>query len=94
MIAGDPVAAMGGFTGRETVLTNAYLSQLVKTGQARYFLLGGNIGVGPGGGNNAAVSTITSACTVVSSSTWSGSSSSSAALYDCAGRADAIANAG
>jgi 4-amino-4-deoxy-L-arabinose transferase-like glycosyltransferase len=85
VIRGESVAAMGGFTGRETVLTPAYLSSLIRSGEARYFLLGS--GGGPGGGsNNAAVSTITSTCTAVTS--FSGS------LYDCAGKADAIANAG
>jgi len=84
VIRGESVAAMGGFTGRETVLTPAYLSSLVRSGEARYFLLGG--GGGPGGGsNNAAVSTITSTCTAVTS--FSGS------LYDCAGKAAAIADA-
>ena len=86
VIRGVSVAAMGGFTGRETVLTPAYLSALVRSGEARYFLLGGN-GGGPGGGsNNAAVSTITSTCTAVTG--FNGS------LYDCAGKADAIADAG
>ena len=84
VIRGESVAAMGGFTGRETVLTPAYLSSLIRSGEARYFLLGG--GGGPGGGsNNAAVSTITSTCTAVTS--FSGS------LYDCAGKAAAIADA-
>ena len=91
VIAGKPVAAMGGFTGRETVLTNAYLSSLVRSGEARYFLLGGSSGFGPGGSSNAAASTIESICTAVPSSTWSGSSG--ATLYDCAGKADAIASA-
>jgi glycosyltransferase involved in cell wall biosynthesis len=81
----EPVAAMGGFTGGETVLTNAYLARLVRSGQARYFLLGGRGGFGPGGGSNAAASTIESACRQVSTS-------SGGTLYDCAGRADAIAS--
>ena len=94
VIAGKPVAAMGGFTGRETVLTKAYLSSLVRSGEARYFLLGGSSGFGPGGSSNAAASTIESICTAVPSSTWSGGSGSSGAtLYDCAGKADAIASA-
>ena len=40
VIQGESVAAMGGFTGRETVLTPAYLSRLVRDGDARYFLVG------------------------------------------------------
>ncbi len=88
VIRGESVAAMGGFTGRETVLTSSYLSSLVRSGEARYFLLGGG-GFGGFAGNNQAVSTITSVCTQV---TLSGSSSGS--LYDCAGKAAAIAAAG
>src|SRR5207253_6153259 len=76
VIKGESVAAMGGFTGRETVLTNSYLSRLVRSGKARYFLLGGNGGfAGPGGTSNAAASTIESTCRQVSSSAWSSSSS-------------------
>jgi hypothetical protein len=84
VIAGKPVSSLGGFTGRETVLTNAYLSSLLEKGEARYFLLGGQGGIGPGGSANAAVSTIESVCTEVPSSTWGGSGSA-ATLYDCAG---------
>ena len=80
VIAGDAVAAMGGFTGRETVLTPAFLSSLVRNGAARYFLLDGT-------SNNAAVGTVESACTRVSAFT-------SGSLYDCAGKADAIAASG
>ena len=94
VVKGESVAAMGGFTGRETVLTNSYLARLVRSGQARYFLLGGNGGFGPGGSSNAAASTIESACRQVSSSAWSSSGTSSATLYDCAGRAEKIADAG
>jgi 4-amino-4-deoxy-L-arabinose transferase-like glycosyltransferase len=90
VIAGEPVASMGGFTGRETVLTNAYLASLIRNGEARYFLLssGGGFGGGGGfgrGGNNAAVSTVESQCTAVSAVS---------GLYDCAGKADAIESAG
>jgi 4-amino-4-deoxy-L-arabinose transferase-like glycosyltransferase len=92
VIRGEPVAAMGGFTGRETVLTNDYLARLIRTGEARYFLLGGGGGfAGPGGSSNAAVSTITSTCTAVSG--WS-STTTQSTLYDCADRADAIEAAG
>jgi 4-amino-4-deoxy-L-arabinose transferase-like glycosyltransferase len=92
VIKGESVAAMGGFTGRETVLTSSYLSSLVRSGQARHFLLGsGGAGFGPFGGNNQAVSTITSVCKKVSDGAGSTSTSS---LYDCAGKAAAIAAQG
>ena len=93
VVKGEPVAAMGGFTGRETVLTSAYLSALVRSGEARYFLLGGSNGFGQVA-NNAAVSTITAVCRAVSSSAWAaGSGTASSTLYDCAGKAGAIADA-
>jgi 4-amino-4-deoxy-L-arabinose transferase-like glycosyltransferase len=89
VIKGESVAAMGGFTGRETVLTSSYLASLVRSGQARYFLLGsGGAGLGPFGGNNQAVSTITSVCTKVS---YGAGTTSTSSLYDCAGKAAAIA---
>jgi 4-amino-4-deoxy-L-arabinose transferase-like glycosyltransferase len=93
VIKGESVAAMGGFTGRETVLTGSFLSSLVRSGEARYFLLdAGGRGFGPFGGSNQAVSSITSVCTQVS---YAGSSTTSTStLYDCAGKAAAIAAAG
>ena len=95
-----PGLAFGGFTGRETVLTSAYLARLISRHEARYFLLGGQSGAGgPGGTANAAVSTITSICKAVSYSavshaSTSASSGASATLYDCAGKAEAIASSG
>jgi 4-amino-4-deoxy-L-arabinose transferase-like glycosyltransferase len=80
VVDGDPVAAMGGFTGRETVLTPSFLSSLVRGGEARYFLVDDS-------NDNAAVSTVTSICTRVTGF-------SSGSLYDCAGKADAIAASG
>lgn len=87
VIAGESVSSMGGFTGRETVLTPAYLSSLVAGGEARYFLLGTGGGMGPGGGlgrGNAAISTVESTCTQVAAVS---------GLYDCAGKAAALASA-
>jgi hypothetical protein len=84
VIRGDAVASMGGFTGRETVLTPSYLARLVRRGEARYFLLGGGFGFQRFG--NSGSSTISSICTRVRGFT-------SGELYDCAGRAAAIADA-
>ena len=85
VIDGESVGAMGGFTGRETVLTPSYLALLVRSGEARYFLLGGTGGFGSLGSNDA-VSLVTSTCSPVSSRNGQGST-----LYDCAGKAAAIA---
>ena len=86
MIKGESVAAMGGFTGRETVLTPAYLASLVRSGEARYFLLDSTGGLG------------FRRRTTPPSRSSSGlrrhvSSASSGTLYDCAGKAAAIAAA-
>jgi len=95
VIDGEPVAAMGGFTGRETVLTPSYLSSLVRSGDARYFLLSVAGGFGGGDANNTAIRTITSVCKAVPSSSWNTTGSiSGGTLYDCAGKADAIAASG
>lgn len=91
VIAGKPVAAMGGFTGRETVLTNDYLASLIRSHAARYFLLGSGDLDRPGRAANPAVDTITRLCKRVPSKAWSAGKSSSSTLYDCAGKADEIA---
>ena len=96
VVAAEPVAAMGGFTGRETVLTSSYLARLVRSGEARYFLLGAGFSFGPFSTANAASSMIESICRRVPRSSWgSGSTATftSQNLYDCAGKADAIAKA-
>jgi hypothetical protein len=86
------VASMGGFTDRETVLTNDFLASLVRAGKARYFLLGGARG-GPGGTSNAAVDTISSTCRRVAALQTSTSGVGGGTLYDCRGKADAISAA-
>ena len=88
VIKGESVAAMGGFTGRETVLTPSYLASLVRKGEARYFLLDGTGGMGFRQSNDA-VSLVTSVCTKRSF----GDTSTGGTLYDCAGKAAAIAAA-
>jgi len=89
VIEGEPVSSLGGFTGRETVLTHSFLASLIRKGEARYFLLGGQGGIGPGGGANEGASTVESVCKAVTG--WGGSGGA-ATLYDCAGKASAIAS--
>ncbi len=93
MIDGLPVSSLGGFTGRETVLEPGYLASLLRSHEARYFLLGGQLRGGPGGTFNRASQTIAGYCTTVPASAWGGGASG-ATLYDCAGKADAIAASG
>jgi 4-amino-4-deoxy-L-arabinose transferase-like glycosyltransferase len=85
VIRGESVASMGGFTGRETVLTNSYLARLVRRGEARYFLIGGAFGLSRFG--NQGATTVESICTRVTGFT-------GGSLYDCAGKAAPIARAG
>ncbi len=48
---GDPVLAMGGFTGSDPAMTVERLQALVSEGKLRYVLVGGGgVGGGPGGG--------------------------------------------
>ena len=72
---GEPVMAMGGFTGSDPILTADSVAQLVKDGTVRYFLLGGG---GPGGGSGGATATqwVTSSCTAVPSSAYQSSTTS------------------
>ena len=92
IIAGDSVMAIGGFSGSDDTMTNTTLAQLVRSNQLRFVISGGGFG-GPGGfgGGGGITSTVTAACAAVPASNWGGTGTSS--LYDCAGKADAIAAA-
>ncbi|MFI5226828.1 MAG: hypothetical protein ACHQ3P_09145, partial [Candidatus Limnocylindrales bacterium] len=51
LATGDPVLAMGGFTGSDPAMTVERLQALVSEGKLRYVLVGsGGAGGGPGGG--------------------------------------------
>jgi 4-amino-4-deoxy-L-arabinose transferase-like glycosyltransferase len=76
IIDGETVAGMGGFSGRESVLSPSFLASIVADGEARWFLLDGSQ-------SNAGESAVASSCTLVSTS-----------LYDCKGKAAALAASG
>ena len=89
---GEPVMAMGGFSGTDPILTADRVAQLVKDGAVRYFLLGGGGPGGGSGGNATATQWVTSTCTAVSSSAYQSSTASTGrtggfggaqTLYDC-----------
>jgi len=82
VVAGERVAAMGGFTGRETVIAPSRLAAIVRSGEARWFLLGTTRSFI--GQVNPSIALIESACAPAGTS-------GGATLYDCAGAADAIA---
>ena len=84
MVAGERVAAMGGFTGRETVIAPSRLAEIVRSGEARWFLLGGARSFT--GQVNSSIALVESACAPAGTY-------GAATLYDCAGAADAIAAA-
>jgi hypothetical protein len=102
------VAGIGGFSGRESNVSVSWLAGQVGSGRIRW-VLGGQSGAGfgrglPGDtrtGSKTAMAAVAKACRRVSFSTGTsaasgGASGSSAAatLYDCHGRAGALASAG
>jgi 4-amino-4-deoxy-L-arabinose transferase-like glycosyltransferase len=80
LATGKPVLAMGGFSGGDPAMTVAKLQALVRSGQLRYVLVGGN--GGPGGGSQTVTTWVTQHGTLVSSS-----ESGTSGLYDLSGAA-------
>jgi hypothetical protein len=99
------VAGIGGFSGRESSVTTAWLAQEVKAGHIRW-VLGEGTGVAgafagrlPGDtrtGSRSALSVVEKVCrkVTVGSSSSNSSSGSTSVLYDCQGRAAQLASAG
>lgn len=84
LATGQPVMAMGGFSGTDPAPTLAEFQALVRSGQVRFVLLGGG-GFGPGGvsGSNSTTSEINAWVQSVGSVVDYGGSG--ATLYDLAG---------
>jgi 4-amino-4-deoxy-L-arabinose transferase-like glycosyltransferase len=94
------VAGIGGFSGRESQVSAAWLSQEVRSGRIRWILAEAGLGGrgAPGDrrlGARPAMDAVGRACRVASSTAASASGSGPAApsstLYDCGGRAAALA---
>jgi 4-amino-4-deoxy-L-arabinose transferase-like glycosyltransferase len=88
---GEPVMAMGGFSGSDPILTAESVAQLVQDGTVRFFLLGGGGPGGGSGGQQSAIQWVTSNCTAVPSSAYESSTTTrggfgfgGSELYDCA----------
>jgi hypothetical protein len=85
------VAAIGGFSGRESQVTVDWLANAVASGKIRWVLTGGQMG-GRGGdsrtGSASAEAAVAKTCKAVPSS------SGVTGLYDCAGMASALRAAG
>ncbi len=87
VIAGQSVAGIGGFSGRESQVTASWLADAVSAGKIRWVLADGS---GSGGGlpNDARVGDRTAMTAVQQSCT---TVSSVSGLYDCQGHAGALA---
>jgi 4-amino-4-deoxy-L-arabinose transferase-like glycosyltransferase len=87
--SGADVAGLGGFSGRETQVSTAWLADAVASGRIRWVLAdaGGRGGGGPGAdgrvGANELMTVVASTCTPVTTE--------SGTLYDCQGQAAALA---
>jgi len=80
--SGQPVMAMGGFTGSDPTPTLDQLKAYISSGELRFVLTGGT-GGGFGGNDSSSISSwVTSTCTAVD---YAGSGSSS--LFDCSAAA-------
>ncbi|MBL8055142.1 MAG: hypothetical protein JNK29_00520, partial [Anaerolineales bacterium] len=94
LATGEPVMALGGFSGRDPILTEAELAERVRAGQVRFFLLpaGGRaqgVGAGPAPQNQGALlQWVAARCTPVPPAEWGGANAGPAggqlALFDCA----------
>jgi 4-amino-4-deoxy-L-arabinose transferase-like glycosyltransferase len=96
--SGADVAALGGFSGRESEVSVSWLAQAVRSGQIRWVLTDGSGGGGPGRdgrvGSSKVMSAVAATCTKVPSSaymTGTASTTSGGTLYDCQGKAPALA---
>jgi 4-amino-4-deoxy-L-arabinose transferase-like glycosyltransferase len=98
--SGADVAGLGGFSGRESDVSVAWLAQMVRSGHIRWVLTGGQMG-GLGGdaraGSREAMAAVAKTCRLIPSSAYASASSASSTgssttghLYDCSGRADAL----
>lgn len=74
LATGKPVMAVGGFSGNDKTLTVAKLQQMVKSGEIKYFMVGGRGGMG--GFSDEITQWVEQNGKVVDSSEWSSSSAS------------------
>lgn len=92
--SGANVAGLGGFSGRESSVTAAWIASEVSAGRLRWELADGGQQRGAPGdtrtGSQAALSAVAKACRAVAISTGSGTT---ATMYDCSGRVAAILRA-
>lgn len=75
LATGKPVMALGGFSGNDKILTVSSLSKMVKEGLIKYYMIGGNKGMGSSSDDDV-TAWVKAHGTVVSSSLWSNTASS------------------
>jgi 4-amino-4-deoxy-L-arabinose transferase-like glycosyltransferase len=83
VIAGADVAAIGGFSGRESEVSATWLADAIDAGRIRWVLADGGGSGGPNDnrvGSRSIMTLVTQACAATNSS----------GLYDCAGKASAL----
>ena len=88
--SGAAVAGLGGFSGRESEVSVAWLADAVRDGRIRWVLAdsaGGGMGRDGRTGSSTVMAAVAETCKAVTVS----SSGTSATLYDCQGRAAALA---
>jgi 4-amino-4-deoxy-L-arabinose transferase-like glycosyltransferase len=93
---GADVAALGGFSGRESEVSVAWLADAVRAGKIRWVLTdgaGGGFGRDGRTGSTTVMNAVAQTCTPASSSSSSTTTGSASGLYDCLGKADALASA-
>jgi 4-amino-4-deoxy-L-arabinose transferase-like glycosyltransferase len=87
-----PIAGIGGFSGRESQVSVSWLADAVASGKIRWAVAdsaGGGLGTDTRVGSRDVMQVVQKVCTPASSS----SSSTLSSLYDCSGKASALASA-
>ena len=87
------MAGIGGFSGRESQVSVAWLAQAVRDGRIRWVITDGSGGFG-GADGRVGSSQVMAAVAKVGRKVTITSGSSTTTLYDLSGRADALAAAG
>ena len=92
ILLGYNAGALAGYSGTDPALDGPGLARLVARGEVRYVVLGGVFSTR---GGNAATAAVVRACKIVPPPRWGGVALAyhSLVLFDCAGRAHALASA-
>jgi hypothetical protein len=85
--SGADVAALGGFSGRESEVSVSWLAQAVRSGQIRWVLSDGSGASGPGRDGRVGSSKV---MTAVAATCKKATTTTGGTLYDCQGSAAAL----